>query len=154
MTSTRVGGVSRMSTGTGSIADSVSASDPSSRRSSHLAHQQRMARAAQLEACRRRRSIGSTPPIICEKRARAWIDVELGGDVERALEIVGPAAERVGQRQQDAADLLGLLLLERDDLVVDLDRLERLEEQAGAARRAAVHDAGMAPRCSARTIST
>ena len=52
--------------------------------------------------------------------------------------------KRVGQREQDAADLLGLLLLERDDVVVDLDRAERLEKQAGAARRGAVHDAGNA----------
>ena len=39
-------------------------------------------------------------------------------------------------------DLLLLLLLERDDVVVDLDRAQRLEEQARAARGAAVHDAG------------
>ena len=51
------------------------------------------------------------------------------------------AAERVGQREQDAPDLLGLLLLERDDVVVDLDGAERLEKQARAARRRAVHDA-------------
>ena len=37
-------------------------------------------------------------------------------------------------------DLLQLLLLERDDVVVDLDGAQRLEEQAGAAARAAVHD--------------
>ncbi len=53
----------------------------------------------------------------------------------------GASAERVGQRQQNPADLLGFLLLERDDVVVDLDRAERLEKQARAAARAAVDDA-------------
>ena len=42
-------------------------------------------------------------------------------------------------------DFLLLLLLERHDVVVDLDGAERLEEQARAARRAAVHDAGDRP---------
>ncbi len=44
--------------------------------------------------------------------------------------------------EQNAAHLLRFLLLERDDVVVDLDGAERLEEQARAAPRAAVHDAG------------
>ena len=47
----------------------------------------------------------------------------------------------VGQLEENAADLFELLLLERDDLVVDVDGLERLDEQAGAARRTAVYDA-------------
>ena len=58
------------------------------------------------------------------------------------MQVRRPAPERVRQREQDAADFLVLLLLERDDVVVDLDRAERLEEQARAARGAAVHDAG------------
>src|SRR5262249_60139035 len=45
---------------------------------------------------------------------------------------------------QNPPDLFGLLLLERDDVVVDFDGAERLEEQAGAARRGAVDDAGNA----------
>ena len=78
-----------------------------------------------------------------QREARARLDhVELGGDVDRAAQVVGPAAERIGQRQQDAANLLGLLLLERDDVVVDLDGAERLEKQAGAAGGGAVDDAG------------
>ena len=48
----------------------------------------------------------------------------------------------VGQRQQYAPDLLALLLLERDDVVVDLDGGDRFDEEAGAARGAAVDDAG------------
>ena len=78
-----------------------------------------------------------------EARARLQ-DVELGRRLDRPLHVAARAAERVGQREQDAPDLLGLLLLERDDVVVDLDRAERLEKQARAARRRAVHDAGNA----------
>ncbi len=50
--------------------------------------------------------------------------------------------EGVGQREQDAADFFLLLLLERHDVVVDFDRAQRLEEQARAARGAAMDDAG------------
>ena len=50
--------------------------------------------------------------------------------------------ERVRQRQQDPPDLFLLLLLERDDVVVDFDRAQRLEKQARAAARTPVHDAG------------
>ena len=69
-------------------------------------------------------------------------DIQLGGGFQRPLEIDRPAAERVGQREEDPMDLGGLLLFEGNDVVVDLDRAERLEKQAGAARRAAVDDAG------------
>ena len=69
-------------------------------------------------------------------------DVELARRLDRPLHVVAAAAERVGQRQQDAQDLFMLLFFERDDVVVDFDRAERLEKQAGAARRRAVDDAG------------
>ncbi len=68
-------------------------------------------------------------------------DVEVGRHGQGALEIEGAAAELVRQREEDPVDFLGLLLLERDDLVVDLDGAERLEEQTRSAGRAAVHDA-------------
>ena len=68
--------------------------------------------------------------------------VEFGGGVDRPLEILGAAAERVAQRQQDAPHFFVLLLLERDDVVVDFDGAERLEIEAGAAARAAMNDAG------------
>jgi hypothetical protein len=72
-------------------------------------------------------------------------DVERRGRLDGALEL-GPAPpEGIGEREQDAMDFLLLLLLERHDVVVDLDGAERLEEQARAARRAAVHDAGDRP---------
>ena len=98
---------------------------------------------------------GSTPPTISENRARAWMtSSSVATSIVRSRSS-GRRAEGVGQREQDAADFLGFLLLERDDVVVDLDGLERLEEQARAAGRAAVDDARESPtRCSARTIST
>ena len=68
-------------------------------------------------------------------------DIQLRCDVDCSPQIVRSRAEIVGQRQQDAADFFGLLLFERDDVVVDLDRGQRLEKQARAARRCAVDDA-------------
>ncbi len=68
-------------------------------------------------------------------------NVELGRHFNRVRQIGGSHAKRVRQREQDAADFLRFLLLERDDVVVDLDGAERLEVEAGAARRRAVHDA-------------
>ena len=102
--------------------------------------EQRMPRRLQLErAVGRQRRLDAVDRL---REARARLQhVELGRRVDRALQIAGARAERVGQREQDAPDLLGFLLLERDDVVVDLDGAERLEEQARAARRRAVHDA-------------
>ena len=82
---------------------------------------------------------GSMPPTRCENRAR--LDhVELGRDVDRALQIVGTPAESIRELEEDPAHFLRLLLLERDDVVVDLDRVERFEIDARAARGCAVHD--------------
>jgi len=68
--------------------------------------------------------------------------VELGRGVQRPLQIERPAAEGIGERQQDAPDLRRFLLLQRHDLVVDVHRAEGLEVEARAARRAAVNDPG------------
>ncbi len=68
--------------------------------------------------------------------------VELGGRLDRPVQLYRAAPEGVGQGKQDPPDLLLLLLFDRDDVVVDLDGAERLEEETGAARRGAVHDAG------------
>jgi hypothetical protein len=57
------------------------------------------------------------------------------------VHIGGPGAKCVRERQQDPADLFGLLLFDRHDVVVDFDGAERLEVQTGAARRRAVDDA-------------
>ena len=110
--------------------------------------EQRMPRRLQLErAVGRERRLDAVDRL-GEARARLQ-HVELGRRVDRPLQVGGARAEGVGQREQDAADFLGLLLFERDDVVVDLDRAERLEEQAGAAGRRAVHDARES-RCDAR----
>ena len=134
--------------GTGSYRQSR----PSSERS-FTAHQQRVPRAFELEG-----AVGRDHRLDAadrQREARARLDhIELGGDVDRAAQIVRPAAERVGQRQQDAADLLGLLLLERDDVVVDLDGPERLENRLAPLADPPWTMPGIAERCSARTIST
>ena len=100
-----------------------------------------MPRASQLEACRRSRSPARRRRPCCENRARAWITSSSVATSTVRRSSSGRPRNAIGQRQQDAADLLRLLLLERDDVVVDLDGAQRLEEQARAAGRAAVHDA-------------
>jgi hypothetical protein len=68
--------------------------------------------------------------------------VDLGGGANSSIEILGTATEGVGQSEKDSADFLCFLLFEGDDVVVDFDRAERFEKQAGAAARAAVDDPG------------
>jgi len=69
-------------------------------------------------------------------------DVQLGGNLDRAAKIVRPGAKLIGQREQNPPNFLRFLLFERDDVVIDLNGLERFYEQTGAARRSAVDDAG------------
>ena len=101
--------------------------------------EQRVACRAQLEpAVARERRLDTVDE---RREPRACLqDVELGCRRDGSVHVSSAAAERVGKRQQNAADLLRLLLFERDDVVVDLDRAERFEKQAGAAPRAAVDD--------------
>jgi hypothetical protein len=76
------------------------------------------------------------------REARAGLhDIELRGGPEHPLQIERPGAERVGEREEDPPDFLGLLLGQGHDVVVDLDGAERLEEEARPARGAAVDDA-------------
>ena len=133
MSRTVAGGITLIVTGTGVL-------------------EQRVARRLQLErAVGRQRRLDAVDRL---REARPRLQhVELGRRLDRPLQVGGARAERVGQRQQDAADLLGFLLLERDDVVVDLDGAERLEKQARAARRRAVHDAREC-RCGARPCTT
>ena len=116
------------------------------------AGEQRMPRRAQFEPAVRRRS----PARPRRRRANcARLEhVERRRRVDRAMQVAAAAAERIRQREQDAADFLRFLLLERDDVVVDLDGAERLEEQARAAAELPCTIPGIAPRCSARTTST
>ncbi len=67
--------------------------------------------------------------------------VQFGRRLQRPLQVECPAAERVGERQQDAPDFGRLLFFERHHVVVDLHGAERLEIEAGSARRTAVDDA-------------
>ena len=95
-------------------------------------HQQRMTRGHQIEraVCGNHRFHSADH----DREPRPRLDdVELGRDLDRPLELFRPAAERVGQLEQDAAHFLGFLLLERHDVVIDLNGLEWLDEQAGAA---------------------
>ena len=67
-------------------------------------------------------------------------DIEVGRRLDGAVHVRPARAERVGERQQNAPHLFRLLLLQRDNVVVDLDGAERLQEQAGSAGRRAVDD--------------
>ena len=151
MTSTVVPGISLMSTGTGPFSGAFDAPPPPSPPLADAARAsaRRWATAGISSGCRAASSsnapspasAGSTPPTMAESRAFAWMTSSSVRRLDRALQIERPAPELVRQREQDAPDLLGFLLLERHDVVVDLDGAQRLEEQAGAARRTAVDDA-------------
>ena len=144
MTSTDVGGTSRRSTGTGACCRCWCASSSASSRGNR-------ASTAGMSSGWRAASSSIRPS--CDKLGRGGVAepgeaglglhrVEAGRDVDGLLQFGAAAAEPIGQFEQDAMDFLGLLLEQGDDVVVDLDRAERLEEEARAARRAAVHDAG------------
>ncbi len=108
-------------------------------RDGHRVLHERMTRRLELEgAIGRERRLDSVDRI---RKTRARLQhVEVGCRVDRALHVTAPRAERVGEREQNAPHFLGFLFFERDDVVVDLDGAERLEEQARAAGRRAVHD--------------
>ena len=77
------------------------------------------------------------------REARASLEhVQFGGRVDGVRHLRRAGAEAIREGEQNPANLLGLLLLERDDVVVDFDGAERLEVQARAAGRRPVHDAG------------
>ena len=136
-----------MSTGTGTraagSADSAAIRDPDGRR---VAERRGISSGCRAPRSSRRPSVASAGCDAVDRasrsRARACSTSSSVAASTVRCRSSARRAERVGQRQQDAADLLGFLLLERDDVVVDLDGAERLEKQAGAAGRAAVDDAG------------
>ena len=106
----------------------------------HRPHQQRMPGRPQLEGLVGRELRLHAADRGRERRARLH-DVEIRRDREGPAQVGRAPPEGRRQPQQHAADLVLLVLLQGDDLVVDVDGAERLEEQAGAARRAPVHDA-------------
>ena len=179
MISTRVGGVRRISTGTGplprdsgsglgfevihapfwpltgccrapSFESRVSSPEPRAP-SPGISSGCRAARSSK-RAVRRHHRLDTADQ---RREPRACLDqVELGGGVQRAREIGRALPEGVGQREKDAADFLGFRILQRHHVVVDFDRFERLQEERGAAGRRAVDEARNRRRCSALTIST
>ena len=110
-------------------------------RDRHGPRKQRMPRGQQLEvAVSRQHRFDAVDRL--RKSCACLHDVELAGGLNRLRDVFGPAAKGVGQSQQDAQDLFVLLLLERNDVVVDLDRAERFEKEARAAGGRSVNDAG------------
>ena len=83
----------------------------SSVRASDRRDQQRMPCAAQLEPAVGRRAPARWPGTGPAKRALAWMTSSVGGRVERPPHVERAGPERVGQRQQDAMDFRGFLLL-------------------------------------------
>ena len=72
---------------------------------------------------------GAMPSMVCDKRALACSTSSSVATPVLRCRSSARSRKRVGQRQQDALDLFRLLLLERDDLVVDLNGAERLENK-------------------------
>src|SRR6185437_16781668 len=66
--------------------------------------------------------------------------VERGEGVHRCEHLVAPGAQRVGELEQDALDLLALLGLQLANAVAEFDRRRRLDEERRPCRRSAVHD--------------
>ena len=146
ISSARAAAPSAMSTGTG-LAGSLLANRATTVRISNGW------RALRSDASRPSCAIDGRRVHDCDKRAFAWSTSSSVAPRRSALQ-VARAPERVGQREQDAVHLFALLLLERDDVVVDLDGGQRLEEQARAARELPWTMPGMLARCSALTSST
>ena len=92
----------------------------------------------------RRRSLaisGATARMSRARRAMAWTASSSPMVSAAVREVVGPIAHAHGQRLEDQHDLAPLLVLQLDDVVVELDRGQRLDEDARPGARAAVHDA-------------
>ncbi len=68
--------------------------------------------------------------------------VQLAQDRGRARQVVRPVADPARQLAQDPDHLAALLVLQGDDVVVQLDRGQRLHEQAGPRAGRAVDDPG------------
>ena len=128
----------RRLTGTGSRRDAVGQAQPFGERG----HQQRMARVDEIEVAAPRRSPARWRP--CRGRGAPWPAPRPArpGLGRRSARSAASAPTRARQLAQDAHDLGPLLVLERHDVVVQLHRRHRLDEQARAGAGAAVDDAG------------
>ena len=115
--------------------------DPEPRR--QLRHQQRMAGVDQLELGPRALEDLRRVRVHRDRQQRHRLDrVELAERRGHRLDRGGARADAGGELLQDAHDLAPLGVLQLDDVVVELDRRQRLDEQARARARAAVDDAG------------
>ncbi len=94
------------------------------------------------------RAIGGEPGLDAVDRIRIagarLQHIQPGCRFDGPRDVQRTPAKRFRQFEQDAPHFLGLLLLQRDDVVVDLHRAQRFQIQAGATRRRAVHDSGNA----------
>jgi len=153
MTRTDVGGTSTRSTGTGGA---VRTGRSSSSASASLASTLGMSSGCAPRGDRRRRptptSAPRRPP--SGRTGRKPARHRTRSPPRGCAAVLGPPPEGVGQRQQEAAHFGHLLLVEGDDLVVDLDRRQRLEEQARPLDELPWTMPGIAERCSARTSNT
>ena len=108
----------------------------------HRRDQQRMAGGSQLEPAVLRQSWARRRRTRIEKRARACsTSSSAAASTVRSRSSARPRNASVSASRMRRTSSC-FLLLERDDVVVDFDGAERLEKEAGAAARAAVHDAG------------
>src|SRR5919108_16163 len=107
----------------------------------HGVNQQRMSGGAQLQpAVARERRLHAVDE---QRESRPRLqNVDLRCRLDASLHVERTSAEGVGKRKENSANLLRFLLLERHDVVVDLDRAERLEEQARASSGAPMVGAG------------
>ena len=151
MSSAVAGGSIMMSTGTGARATPSTSSRSATRRRASAADgappAARAGRPVETAGAMPSGDLRRTAPSPAARRARSPL---------RSLRCRSSARsrKRVGQREQDAVDLFGLLLLERDDVVVDLDGASGSRTGWRRWRSCRARCRGCALRCSALTRST
>ncbi len=104
-------------------------------------HEQRVARGDQLQPAVLD-DLGRDRVHVAGEEGHGLDGVQLAQDRGRLAEVVGPVAHAARQLAQDPDHLAALLVLQGDDVVVQLDRGQRLHEQARPRAGRAVDDAG------------
>ncbi len=104
-----------------------------------VGHEQRVPRLPEVEA-KVGRDLGLDRTHVAGQHGQGLDRVQLAHGFGRSAEVVGPVAHADGQRLQDPDDLAPLLVLKLDDVVVEVDRGQRLHEHALPRARASVHD--------------